>query len=37
MTQVGVASVNNGKESMLPVIQAEVLGQEGKRRKAKES
>ncbi|CAB4038607.1 PREDICTED: uncharacterized protein LOC107337338 [Paramuricea clavata] len=33
-SQVGVASVNNGKESMLPVIQAEVLGQEGKRRKA---
>jgi hypothetical protein len=30
----GVASVDNGKESMLPVIQAEVLGQEGKRRKA---
>ena len=29
-----VASVNNGKDSMLPVIQAEVLGQEGKRRKA---
>ena len=33
-SQVEVASVDNGKESMLPVIQAEVLGQEGKRRKA---
>jgi hypothetical protein len=32
-SQVGVASVNNDKESILPVIQAEVLGQEGKRRK----
>ena len=32
--QVGVASVSNNKEFMLPVIQSEVLGQEGNRRKA---
>ena len=31
--QVGVASVNNNKEVLLPVIQVETLGQEAKRRK----
>ena len=31
--QVGVASVNNNKEVLLPVIQAEILGQEARRRK----
>lgn len=31
--QVGVASVNNNKEVLLPVIQVEILGQEARRRK----
>ena len=31
--QVGVASVNNSKEVLLPVIQVEILGQEARRSK----
>ena len=31
--QVGVASVNNNKDVLLPVIQVKILGQEARRRK----